>query len=82
MRTGVNVPVTIRVASGTVDCVTALRVERRYAAAIRSGALHGNGGGAELAFTGHLLDSVGARLEDVQEALKLAVEWRSFYVSR
>ena len=51
-RTGVNVPVTITVAKGTVDCATAMRVERAYAAAIRDGALHGNGGGAPVVVDG------------------------------
>jgi hypothetical protein len=51
-RTGVNVPVTIMVASGTVDCAAALRVEQGYAAAIRAGELRGNGGGAPLPVDG------------------------------
>jgi hypothetical protein len=51
-RTGINVPVTITVARGSVDCATAMRVERAYAASIRDGALHGNGGGAPVAVDG------------------------------
>jgi hypothetical protein len=51
-RTGVNVPVTITVAKGTVDCATAMRVERDYAASIREGDLHGNGGGAPVTVDG------------------------------
>lgn len=51
-RTAVNVPVSIKVAKGTVDCATALRVERDYAAAIRSGKLRGNGGGAPVTVDG------------------------------
>jgi hypothetical protein len=51
-RTGVNVPIAIMVARGTVDCATALRVEQGYATAIRSGELRGNGGGAPLTVDG------------------------------
>jgi hypothetical protein len=51
-RTGVNVPVDILVAKGTVDCATALRVERAYAATIRAGGLRGNGGGAPVTVDG------------------------------
>ena len=51
-RTGVNVPVVIMVAKGPVDCATALRVEQGYAAAIRSGDLRGNGGGAPVTVDG------------------------------
>ncbi|TVZ00952.1 hypothetical protein EAS64_31990 [Trebonia kvetii] len=51
-RTGVNVPVTITVAKGTVDCATAMRVEREYAVAIRDGDLRGNGGGAPVTVDG------------------------------
>jgi hypothetical protein len=51
-RTGVNVPVAIMVARGTVNCATALRVEQGYAAAIRSGELRGNGGGAPVTVDG------------------------------
>jgi hypothetical protein len=51
-RTAVNVPVTITVAKGPVDCGTALRVERGYAKAIKDGDLRGNGGGAPVAVNG------------------------------
>jgi hypothetical protein len=51
-RTGVNVPVVIKVTRGAVSCAAALRVERGYAAAIKSGALHGTGGGAPLKVDG------------------------------
>jgi hypothetical protein len=51
-RTGVNVPVVIKVALGSVSCAAALRVERGYAAAIKSGALRGTGGGAPLKVDG------------------------------
>jgi hypothetical protein len=40
------------VAKGSVNCATALRVEQGYAAAIRSGELRGNGGGAPVAVDG------------------------------
>jgi hypothetical protein len=52
IRTGINVPVTIMVAKGTVDCATAMRVERGYAASIRDGALRGNGGGSPVTVDG------------------------------
>jgi len=51
-RTGANVPVVIMVAKGSVNCATALRVEQGYAAAIRSGELRGNGGGAPVTVDG------------------------------
>ena len=51
-RTAVNVAVVVKVAEGPVDCGTALRVEQAYAAAIRSGDLHGNGGGAPVTADG------------------------------
>jgi hypothetical protein len=51
-RTGIDVPVTITVAKGTVDCATAMRVERGYAASIRDGGLRGNGGGAPVTVDG------------------------------
>lgn len=51
-RTGVNVPVAVTVTRGSVDCATALRVEREYAAAIRAGELRGNGGGAPVTVDG------------------------------
>ncbi len=51
-RTGVGVPVVIMVAKGSVNCATALGVEQGYAAAIRSGGLRGNGGGAPVTVDG------------------------------
>jgi hypothetical protein len=51
-RTAANVPVIIKVAEGTVNCGTALRVENEYAAAIRAGQVRGNGGGAPVAVSG------------------------------
>jgi len=51
-RTAANVPVIIKVAKGTVDCGTALRVENEYAAKIRAGRVQGNGGGAPVAVSG------------------------------
>jgi len=51
-RTAVNVPVTITVVKGPVDCAAAQRVERGYATAIKDGDLHGNGGGAPVVVNG------------------------------
>jgi hypothetical protein len=51
-RTAANVPVIIKVAEGTVNCRTALRVEDEYAAKIRAGHVQGNGGGAPVAVSG------------------------------
>jgi hypothetical protein len=51
-RTGINVPVTITVAKGTVDCAAAMRVERGFAVAIRDGDLRGNGGGSPVTVDG------------------------------
>jgi hypothetical protein len=51
-RTGVNVPVVIQVAKGTVDCAAALRVEQGYAAMIKKGDIRGNGGGAPVTVDG------------------------------
>ena len=56
-RTAVNVPVVIMVARGTVDCVTAMRVEAGYAAAIEAGDLQGNGGGAPVTVDGWTCES-------------------------
>ncbi len=50
--TAVNVPVIIKVARGTVDCGTALRIEAEYAAKVRSGQVQGNGGGAPVTVSG------------------------------
>ena len=51
-RTAANVPVIIKVAKGTVNCGTALRVENEYAARIRAGQVQGNGGGAPVTVSG------------------------------
>jgi hypothetical protein len=51
-RTAANVPVVIKVAKGTVNCGTALRVENEYAAEVRAGQVRGNGGGAPVAVSG------------------------------
>jgi hypothetical protein len=51
-RTGVNVPVVIKVTKGSVACSTALRIENEYAALIKKGDLKGNGGGAPLPVDG------------------------------
>jgi hypothetical protein len=51
-RTGANVPVVIKVAKGTVDCPTVLRVEDSYAMMIKDGDVRGNGGGAPVAVDG------------------------------
>ena len=51
-RTGVGVPVIIKVTKGNVDCATALQVENSYSAMVKDGALHGNGGGAPLSVNG------------------------------
>jgi hypothetical protein len=45
-RTAAGVPVNIEIAHGTVPCAAALAVERRYARALASGKVPGNGGGA------------------------------------
>jgi hypothetical protein len=52
VRTGADVPAAVRVTRGRVDCATALRVEERYAAAIRAGGVRGNGGGAPVTVDG------------------------------
>ena len=51
-HTAANVPVVIKVARGTVNCGTALRVENEYAAEVRDGQVRGNGGGAPVAVSG------------------------------
>ena len=51
-RTAANVPVIIKVAKGTVNCGTALRVENEYAAEIKAGRVPGNGGGAPVTVSG------------------------------
>jgi hypothetical protein len=51
-RTGVNVPVIIKIKQGPVSCATALRVENSYAADVRTGQIRGNGGGAPVMVSG------------------------------
>ena len=51
-RTAANVPVVIKVAAGTVNCGTALKVEEEYAAMIRAGQVQGTGGGAPVTVNG------------------------------
>jgi hypothetical protein len=51
-HTAADVPVIVRVTSGTVDCGTALRIENQYAAAVRAGHDAGNGGGAPVLVSG------------------------------
>lgn len=51
-KTAVNVPVTIEVRRGKVDCGEAMSVERKYTAAIASGKEPGNGGGGPVRVDG------------------------------
>jgi hypothetical protein len=51
-RTGANVPVTIKVVKGTVNCGSVLQVENSYAAMMRAGDVAGNGGGAPVTVNG------------------------------
>jgi len=51
-QTAADVPVIIKVARGSVDCTTAMRVENEYAAKIRDGQVRGNGGGAPVVVNG------------------------------
>jgi hypothetical protein len=51
-KTAVNVPVTIEVHRGKVDCDEAMSIERKYAAAIASGKEPGNGGGGPVKIDG------------------------------
>jgi hypothetical protein len=51
-RTGANVPVVIKVAKGSVDCGTVMRVEQGYATMIKHGDVIGNGGGAPVSVDG------------------------------
>jgi hypothetical protein len=51
-RTAAGVPVVIKVAKGSVNCGTALRVEDQYAARIRAGQVRGTGGGAPVVVSG------------------------------
>jgi len=50
--TAADVPVIVKVAKGTVNCATAMRVENDYAAIIRAGQVRGNGGGAPVVVNG------------------------------
>ena len=56
-RTGVGVPVEIKVVKGTVDCATVLTVERDYATMIREGRVQGNGGGAPVTVDGWICEA-------------------------
>jgi hypothetical protein len=51
-HTGANVPVTIKVVKGTVNCGSVLRVEDSYAAMMKAGDVPGNGGGAPVKVSG------------------------------
>ena len=51
-HTAAGVPVVIKVARGSVNCQTALRVENEYAAKVRDGQMRGNGGGAPVVVSG------------------------------
>ena len=51
-KTAVDVPVTIEVHRGKVDCDEAMSIERKYAAAIASGKEPGNGGGGPVKIDG------------------------------
>jgi len=51
-RTGANVPVTIKVVKGSVNCGSVLQVEDRYAAMMKAGDVPGNGGGAPVTVDG------------------------------
>jgi hypothetical protein len=51
-KTAANVPVNLEVVKGNTPCAAALRVERAYAEAIRSGQAPGNGGGGPVKVMG------------------------------
>jgi hypothetical protein len=51
-RTGANVPVTIKVTKGSVDCGAVMSVETSYAKLIKTGKVPGNGGGAPVRVSG------------------------------
>ncbi len=51
-RTAAGVLVLIEVQHGSVDCHTALAIERAYTRAVASGKVHGNGGGAPVTIKG------------------------------
>ncbi|HXL87610.1 MAG TPA: hypothetical protein VN969_01280 [Streptosporangiaceae bacterium] len=50
--TAAGVPVIIEVAKGDVSCSTALSIETKYAALIKSGNVRGTGGGAPVPVSG------------------------------
>src|SRR4029077_15437795 len=51
-RSAAGVPVVIKVARGSGNCKTAIRVEKEDAARIRDGQVPGNGGGAPVVVNG------------------------------
>jgi hypothetical protein len=51
-HTAAGVLVTIEVAKGSASCQTALQVEASYATMVKSGAVHGTGGGAPVSVGG------------------------------
>ncbi len=51
-KTAANVPVKVEITAGQVSCKTALGIEHKYAEAIRSGKVAGNGGGAPVKISG------------------------------
>ena len=51
-HTAAGVPVIIKVATGSVNCQTAMQVENEYAAKIKAGQVPGNGGGAPVVVSG------------------------------
>jgi hypothetical protein len=51
-QTAAGVPVIIKVAKGSVNCMTAMQVENEYAAKIKAGQVAGNGGGAPVVVSG------------------------------
>ncbi|HEX8004924.1 MAG TPA: hypothetical protein VF482_00680 [Trebonia sp.] len=59
-RTAGNVPVVIKVVKGTVNCGTALSVENGYAAIVKAGKVHGNGGGAPVRVNGWMCEGYPA----------------------
>jgi len=51
-KTAANVPVHVEIDKGTIGCSAALAIERKYAVAIRSGKVPGNGGGGPVKING------------------------------
>jgi hypothetical protein len=51
-KTAANVPVHVEIDKGTIGCSAALVIERKYAIAIRSGKVPGNGGGGPVKIDG------------------------------